>query len=144
MALSCWMRWQSLECPRIPELEDHLGQAGKNDSAPTVWLTAIVHLATGVPFSWRFGKGTASERHHLRHLLKTLPEKVLVVCDAGYTGYELVRDMMAQGVDFLIRMSSTVTLYTEKNAPLRRFREGSSTTGRRRRGRKAVCPCVCG
>lgn len=113
-----------LECPRIPELEDHLGQAGKNDSAPTVWLTAIVHLATGVPFSWRFGKGTASERHHLRHLLKTLPEKVLVVCDAGYTGYELVRDMMAQGVDFLIRMSSTVTLYTEKNAPLKRFREG--------------------
>jgi len=113
-----------LECPRTPELENHLGQAGKTDSAPTVWLTAIVHLATGVPFSWRFGKGTASERHHLRHLLKTLPEKVLVVCDAGYTGYELARDMMMQGVDFLIRMSSTVTLYTEKNVPLKRFREG--------------------
>jgi len=81
-------------------------------------------LATGVPFSWRFGKGTASERHHLRHLLKTLPEKALVVCDAGYTGYELARDMMVQGIDLLIRMSSTVTLYTEKNVPLKRFREG--------------------
>jgi len=113
-----------LECPRTPELEGRLGQAGKNDSAPTMWLTAVVHLATGVPFAWRFGKGTASERDHLRHLLKTLPKKALVVCDAGYTGYELARDMMAQGVDLLIRMSSTVTLYTEKKEPLKRFREG--------------------
>lgn len=113
-----------LECPRTPELEGHLGQAGKKDSAPTIWLTAVVHLATGVPLSWRFGKGTASERGHLRHLLKTLPKKALMVCDAGYTGYELARDMMAQGVDLLIRMSSTVTLYTEKKQPLKRFREG--------------------
>ena len=60
----------------------------------------------------------------MRHLLKTLPKKALVVCDAGYTGYELARDMLAQGVDLLIRMSSTVTLYTEKRQPLKRFREG--------------------
>jgi hypothetical protein len=113
-----------LECARTPELEGRLGQAGKNDSAPTMWLTAIVHLATGVPFSWRFGKGTASERDHLRHLLTTLPEKALLVCDAGYTGYELARDMLGRGVDFLIRMSSTVTLYTEKREPLTRYREG--------------------
>lgn len=48
-----------LECPRIPSLEARLGEAGKTDSAPSIWLTAIVHLATGVPWAWRFGKGTA-------------------------------------------------------------------------------------
>ena len=42
-----------LECPRTVELEGHLGQAGKTDSAPSVWLTALVHLATGVVWAWR-------------------------------------------------------------------------------------------
>jgi hypothetical protein len=113
-----------LECPRTAELERHLGQAGKEDSAPTVWLTALVHLATGVPWSWRLGKGTASERDHLKHLLGTLPKLALVVCDAGYVGYQLCRRMLREGVDFLIRMSSTVTLYTESEEPLEEFREG--------------------
>ena len=50
-----------------------MGLAGKADAAPTMWLTALVHLATGVPYSWRLGKGTASERGHLKHLLRLLP-----------------------------------------------------------------------
>lgn len=113
-----------LECPRAVQLEGRLGQAGKADSAPSVWLTALVHLATGVVWAWRVGKGTASERDHLKHLVATLPALALVVCDAGYTGYELCRVLLAQGVHFLIRMSSTVTLYTEEKVPLERFREG--------------------
>jgi hypothetical protein len=80
-----------LECPRVAQLEQHLGEAGKADSAPNVWLTALVHLATGVVWSWRWGKGTASERGHLKHLLASLPAMALVICDAGYTGYELTR-----------------------------------------------------
>jgi len=113
-----------LECPRIAELEQHLGEAGKVDSAPSVWLTAVVHLATGVVWAWRVGKGTASERDHLKHLVATLPAKALVVCDAGYTGYALCRDLLSQGANFLIRMSSQVPLYTEKQQPVEEFREG--------------------
>ena len=113
-----------LECPRIPSLEARLGEAGKTDSAPSIWLTAIVHLATGVPWAWRFGKGTASERDHLKHLLGTLPAMALIVCDAGYVGFDLCRQIMAAGADFLIRMSSTVTLYSEQQEPLTRYREG--------------------
>jgi hypothetical protein len=48
-----------LECPRTVELEQRLGQGGKKDSAPTVWVTAIVHLLTGVPWSWRTRDTTA-------------------------------------------------------------------------------------
>ena len=113
-----------LECGRISSLERRLGEAGKADSAPSIWLTAIVHLATGVPWAWRFGKGTASERDHLKHLLGTLPAMALIVCDAGYIGFDLCRRIMAAGADFLIRMSSTVTLYTEEKTPLRGYREG--------------------
>jgi hypothetical protein len=113
-----------LECPRTTELEQHLGAAGKADSAPSVWLTALVHLATGVVWAWRLGKGTASEREHLRHLAASLPPQALVVCDAGYTGYELCRDLLRRGVNFLIRMSSQVPLYTEKQQPVEKFREG--------------------
>ena len=113
-----------LECPRAVALEERMGQASKQDAAPTMWLTALVHLPTGVPFSWRVGKGTASERDHLKHLLGVLPLGMLVVCDAGYTGYDLCAFMLKNSVDFMIRMSSTVTLYTATMQPLETYQEG--------------------
>ena len=114
-----------LECPRTVELEQRLGQGGKKDSAPTVWVTAIVHLLTGVPWTWRFGRASKpSERNHLVQMLEDLPGQALVVADAGYYGYDLMLELIAAGVSFLIRMSSTVTLYTEKQRRLADFREG--------------------
>src|SRR5436853_250357 len=95
-----------LACPRTAELERHLGQAGKPQSAPMVWLTALVHLRLGVPWAWRWGKGTASERGHLLQLLPVLPAAALVVADAGYVGYEVTRTLVEHSVCFLIRMSS--------------------------------------
>jgi hypothetical protein len=131
-----------LECPRTAELERRLGQGGKEDSAPTVWVTAIVHLLTGVPWTWRFGKGgKASERHHLVQMLKALPRSALVVADAGYYGYELLQELIGASVCFLIRMSSTVTLYTEEETPLSEFRQGIVyywTDQARRKGLPAV------
>lgn len=112
------------ECPRTPELEQHLGQAGKQDAAPTLWLTAIVHLRYGLLWSWRLGKGTASEQLHLIYLLATLPARSLLVTDAGYIGYELFVAMTTAGVRYLIRMSSRATLYTEEHQPLTKWRQG--------------------
>src|SRR5207244_2940891 len=51
-----------LEAPRTPELERALGQASKTDAAPMLWVTALVHLRTGLLWAWRLGRGTASER----------------------------------------------------------------------------------
>jgi hypothetical protein len=101
-----------LECPRTEELEARLGRAGKTSSAPMLWVTALVHLRTGLLWSWRLGKGTASERGHLRQLLHTLPAGALVVADAGYVGYDLAQTLVAAKVQFLIRMSCQATLYT--------------------------------
>ena len=113
-----------LECARTEELERRLGQAGKPGSAPTVWLTALVHLRLGVPWAWRWGQGTASERDHLRHLLDLLPALALLVADAGYVGYDLIRTLLERRVSFLIRMSRQATFYREGGGTLEHFHEG--------------------
>ena len=113
-----------LECPRAEALERRLGQAGKPGSAPTVWLTALVHLRLGVPWAWRWGKGTASERDHLRRLLPLLPAAALLVADAGYVGYDLPRTLLEREVCFLIRMSCQATFYREGAGRPSRFRDG--------------------
>jgi hypothetical protein len=112
------------ECPRAAELEQRMGQASKQDSAPTLWLTTIVHLRYGLLWSWRLGKGIASEQRHLIHLLVTLPARSLLVTDAGYIGYELFVAMATAQVRYLIRMSSRATLYTEEEQQLTQWRQG--------------------
>ena len=73
-------------CPRTPELEQRMGQAGKDKSAPTLWVTALVHLRSGLLWAWQVGKGTASEQAHLLKLLTCLPPNSLIVTDAAYHG----------------------------------------------------------
>lgn len=114
-----------IECPRSAELEARLGQAGKTDSAPTIWVTAFVHLATGLLWSWQLGLGTADERRHLRHLLATLSPVALVVADAAYMGYELAWAIVHTKRSFLLRMSSKVHLYTLEHAELKTWSEGA-------------------
>jgi hypothetical protein len=113
-----------LGCPRAAELERRLPAAGKANAAPTLGLTALVHLRLGVPWAWRWGKGTASERDHLRMLLPLLPEKALVVADAGYVGYDLARTLLEQQVCFLIRMSCQATFYRAGSGRPSRFHDG--------------------
>lgn len=113
-----------LECPRSAELQQRLDLAGKADSAPTVYLTAMVLLPLGLLWSWRWGKGTANEQEHLRRLLPTLPERTLLVADAYYQGYELFTAIMKAGAGFLVRLSSRSCLYTLQEVRLQRFREG--------------------
>jgi len=113
-----------VECPRTAELEACLGQAGKDGSAPTIWVTALVLLRLGLPWAWRIGKGTASERWHLFQMLDLLPQAALLVADAGYFGFELAKQLVEKKVCFLLRMSSNVTLYTEEHVVMERFREG--------------------
>jgi hypothetical protein len=113
-----------LECPRSAELQRHLGEAGKTDSAPMMYLTALVLLPLGVLWSWRLGKGTASEHDHLRRLLPTLPERSLIVADACYLGYDLFQTILRARASFLVRLSSRAHLYTQQDVPLTQYHEG--------------------
>lgn len=117
-----------VECPRNDELLARLGKSskkrGKRDCSPSLWVTAVVHLTTGVPWSWQIGKGNASERHHLRRLLSTLCKRSLLIADAGYDGYELAAAMITSGKSFLIRMSSKVELIVEQSIDSAEFEQG--------------------
>jgi hypothetical protein len=113
-----------VSCPRTPELEKRLGVAGKDKSAPALWVTALVHLRWGVPLAWRFGKSQASERSHLLQLLSRLPANTLLVADAGYVGFQLAQRMVQDKVKFLLRMCSNATLYRTGGVAHERYREG--------------------
>jgi hypothetical protein len=113
-----------IECPRTAELEKRLGKAGKTDAAPTLWVTAIVHLSTGLLWSWQLGPGTAAEQVHLRRMLGPLSHQALIVCDAAYMGYDLVQAILQGRRSFLFRMSSRVHLYTHEHAKLETWSEG--------------------
>jgi hypothetical protein len=113
-----------LECCRNDELLARLGKAGKDACSPSLWVTAVVHLTTGVPWSWWLGKGNASERDHLQRLLPSLPKKALVVTDAGYDGYDLAVAILASGASFLIRMSSKSRLFVDKPTDPNQFSQG--------------------
>jgi hypothetical protein len=115
-----------LECPRTDDLLGHLAPAGNADSAPTLWVTALVHLTTGVPWHWRVDAGTASERHHLIGMIKELPATALVICDAGYDGFELALALTRARRGFLIRLSSKVRLLTEDRVEMASYREGGA------------------
>lgn len=111
----------SMETPRVEELETRLDPPLKKQARPQVWVTALVHLRTGLLWSWRLGKGYSRERDHLRQLLPTLPTRALVVADAGFNGYELARSITQTGVSFLIRMSGKDRLYTDKHLEVKKF-----------------------
>ncbi len=116
-----------LACPRTAELERRLGPAGGKPGelppVPQVFVSALVHLRSGVLWSWRLGKGVANERLHLAALLKTLPGAALVVADCGYQGYDLACTLDAAGVAFLIRVSSLTTFYLDEQ-PQGQWAEG--------------------
>jgi hypothetical protein len=125
-----------IDCPRTIANESDFGTAGKAGCAPQILLTVAWDMGSGLPWTWRIGEARASERHHLREMLDTLPEDALLVADAGFTGFDLLWTLHEAGRSFLIRVGSNVTL-------LRRLgdvkREGRDTVylwppgGRRRR-----------
>ena len=102
-----------VECPRTAANERQLRCAGKKRTAPQLFVTTIYHMGTGLPWSFRAGPGTDSERHHLRQMLPLLPEQALLVADAGFVGYELLDSILSGGRHLLIRVGSNIRLLRE-------------------------------
>jgi hypothetical protein len=84
--------------------------SGEKSPRPQMWLTILWHVGCGLPWDWRRGPGHAGERTHLREMLGSLPSHSLLVADAGFTGYDLWSELLAEGHDFLIRVGSNVRL----------------------------------
>ncbi len=102
-----------VEAPRTAKNQAAFGRAGRKKTGPQLSLTTLYHMGTGLPWDWRIGAGTESERAHLRAMLATLPEGALIVCDAGFTGYDLLREILHGGRSFLVRIGSNVRLLSD-------------------------------
>ena len=127
-----------IECPRSAELEARLGPAGKDDAAPTLWVTAFVHLATGLLWSWQLGPGTADEQVApaaacwRRSRPRPWSSATRPTWATSWPGPSSQTER-----SFLLRMSSKVHLYTLEEATLRTGAKAPSSTGRstpRRKG----------
>lgn len=112
-----WRRWvvmavdgTRIDCPRTASNEQAFGCAGRKKTAPQQFLTTVFHIPTGLIWDWRRGRSDAAERDHLREMSASLPANTLLLADAGFTGYDLLRSLMGQGHDFLIRVGANVTL----------------------------------
>ena len=79
---------------------------------PQIWLTLVWHMGLKLPWCWKTGPSTSSERHHLMEMLKTheFPENTLFCCDAGFVGYALWKSILDAGHSFLIRVGGNVRL----------------------------------
>jgi hypothetical protein len=98
------------ECPRTRANQRKLKRAGRKKTGPQLFVTTVYHLGSGLPWCYRIGPGTDSERNHLRSMLRLLPAGSLLIADAGFVGYDLLTEIIALGLHFLIRAGSNVKL----------------------------------
>lgn len=102
-----------IDCPMTQANEEALGCCGKKKSTPQQLLTTLFHVGSGLPWSFVRGAGRASERSHLLAMLGLLPERAMLLADAGFTGYELLKAIMETGRCFVIRVGANVRLLTK-------------------------------
>jgi hypothetical protein len=99
-----------IEAPHTAANEADLGCAGRDKSAPQVFLTVLWHMGLGLPWDYRVGPGTAGERTHMKGMVAAMPPGSLVVADAGFVGYALCLRLLRHGRNFLLRVGSNITL----------------------------------
>jgi hypothetical protein len=102
----------------------HFKCGGKEKTGPQQFLTTLFHVGTGLPWCWRAGDAKASERHQLRAMLPQLPAGALLLMDAGYTGYDLLKDIIASGRSFILRVGAGVELLRDLGYGYREERNG--------------------
>jgi hypothetical protein len=79
-------------------------------NSPQLWLTTMWHAGTGLPWDWRSGPADSNERALLQEMLAALPADALVAADAGFVGYEGMRNILLGGRQLLLRVGSNVQL----------------------------------
>jgi hypothetical protein len=96
--------------PRTIENQQAMGGKGRPDGMPLVSLTTLYDLQSGLPWAFRVGPGSDSERAHLKSMVGELPAGALLVADAGFVGYEFCRGLLVRGQHFLLRVGGNIQL----------------------------------
>ena len=113
-----------IECPMTAANEGAFGCGGKKKTTPQQYIVTLFHVGTGLIWAWRRGLARASERGLLREMLDLLPRGVLLLADAGFTGYDLLQEWIGRRIDFLIRVARNVRLLKGLGYPVREYDDG--------------------
>ena len=102
-----------VDCPRTIANEV-LGMTARLDTPthPQLLVTCLWHMGLGVLWDWRIGTIFQHERGHLLDMLARLPARAMIVADAGFVGFDLLRAVHDSGRFFLIRVGSGTRLLT--------------------------------
>jgi len=106
--LAFGMDGSKCDAPRTHANEEGLTCGSK--SGPQQLLVALVHLGTGLPWSFRRGQSIVSERGLFLEQLACLPAKALLVGDAGFVGYVFLQTILHAKYNLLVRAGSNVRL----------------------------------
>jgi hypothetical protein len=110
-----------ISVPRTVANEEGFGVFGKDKSLPQQQLTTVFHAETQLPWTWRHSRGDVSERTHFNEMISELPPKTLLLADAGFTGYAMMRKLQKSGHDFIIRVGSNVRLLCKLGFVIREY-----------------------
>lgn len=112
-----------IDCPRTRANELAFGCAGRDKTRPQQQLTTVLHVGTGLIWDWRRGGGKEAERTHLRQMLAGFPQGCLLLADAGFTGYELLGELVSLGHSFIIRAGGNLRLLKKLGFALREHQD---------------------
>jgi hypothetical protein len=100
------------DCPRSRSCQTQFPLASRRKSAPQLTLTGLWHLGVHCWYDGRVGAARMSERAMLRDMLDDLPDRTLLIGDAGFVGYELCAELSRRGIAFVLRVGRNIQLLT--------------------------------
>lgn len=96
--------------PQRPRSKPSRPKPSRLPAGPQVWLTVLWNMGLGLLWDWRHGHTGSSERDHLLEMLGALPERSLLVGDAGFQGFRLWNELQHRRIGFVIRVGRNVRL----------------------------------
>jgi len=98
------------ECPRSRSCQKKIGVAARDKSAPQLVLASLWHLGVHAWYDFRIAAALVGERTLMKDMLSTLPERTLLIGDAGFVGFEFCVELAQRGAWHLLRVGSKTTL----------------------------------
>lgn len=99
-----------MDCPRTKANKEHFKNGGRKKSGPQLLLVCLIHLGSGLLWSWRQTGARGSERGLLKEMLGDLPDNALLVADAGFLGFDVLTVILGRGHSVLMRVGASVCL----------------------------------
>jgi hypothetical protein len=134
IARGCWEEYgwvlfgvdgSTFDSPRTRANEKAFGSSGRSNGGPQQLVTCLFHVTSGLIWCWMRGAVKEnSERRQLRRMLPLLPANAMLLADAGFHGYDLLRLVLDQGGSFLMRVGNNVSLIRKLGYAVR---EGKQT-----------------